>query len=131
VRVSFVLLLTPFIIACGRLPGCNPDHPIPLVYLQIQPTNWKRRGFRKGTVLRSTQGRIQITTLGMKHEVKMRTLRGKLKSANVIEEHYGNVKDEWAIIGTADETHTKACGGVNGQMARKFMADGYSYTWDA
>ena len=33
-------------------------------------------------------------------------------------------KDEWAIIGTADETHTKACG----QMA---MADGYTYTWDA
>jgi hypothetical protein len=54
----------------------------------------------------------------------------KIESANVIE-HYGNVKDEWAIIGTADETHTKACGGVNGQVARKFMADGYTYTWDA
>jgi hypothetical protein len=40
-------------------------------------------------------------------------------------------KDEWAIIGTADETHTKACGRVNDQMARKFMANGYTYTWDA
>lgn len=40
-------------------------------------------------------------------------------------------KDEWAIIGTADETHTKACGRVNDQMARKLMANGYTYTWDA
>ena len=43
----------------------------------------------------------RITTLGM------RTLRGNLKRASVIEEHYGTVKDEWPMIGTADETHTK------------------------
>jgi hypothetical protein len=51
----------------------------------------------------------------------------------VIEGHYGNVKDEWAIIGTADETHTKACGQVNGQMARKVYG-GWLYLylgWDA
>ena len=64
----------------------------------------------------------------------MRTLRGKLvKSAKVIEGHYGNVKDEWAIIGTGDETHTKACGaGQRSDGSKKFiMADGYTYTWDA
>jgi len=47
----------------------------------------------------------------VKHEVKCGAdSAGKLKSENVIE-RFGNVKDEWAIIGTADETDTKACGG--------------------
>jgi hypothetical protein len=61
----------------------------------------------------------------MKHEVKMRALRGKLKKKKkVIEEHYGTVKDEWAIIGTGDETHTKACGGSPARWgSKKFMAD--------
>lgn len=84
-RVSYVLLLTPFILACGRLPE-----------------NSERRGFRKGVVrTKASRPNSDYHSWGVKlvkHEVKMRT--------------------------------TKACGRVNGQMARKFMADGYTYTWE-
>lgn len=46
-------------------------------------------------------------------------------------ERYGNVKDEWAIIGTADETLTKACGG--GRSTARWLESlwrmAYTYTW--
>jgi hypothetical protein len=67
VRVSYVLLLTPFILACGRLSDCNPDHPIPLVYLKYSATNWETRASgRKHSPYYRTEGRVQITTLGVK-----------------------------------------------------------------
>ena len=113
-RVSFVLLLTPFILACGRLSDRNPDHPIPLVYLQIHPTNWERRGAsgREQSVpkhLRANKVEFRLPLLGEARGQNADSA-GKIEKCECDREHYGNVKDEWAIIGTADETHTKACG---------------------
>jgi hypothetical protein len=111
VRVSFVLLLTPFIFACLTVTPITRSRSFTFKYSRhIERGGASEMEQSIPKHLRYAQGRIQVTALGVKHEVKMRTVRGKLNSANVIEEHYGSVKDEWAIIGTADETHTKACG---------------------
>lgn len=64
-RVSYVLLLTPFILACGRLPDCNPDHPIPLVYLINTTYKFGEKGFQEGSSpYQSIKAEFRLPLLG-------------------------------------------------------------------
>lgn len=97
-----MLLLTPFILAYGRfrLPTVTPI----IRSRSFTSDKLEEKDFKKGTVHRKAELRL----IRVKHEVERGGLCGEIKRCEC---DRGSImemsKDEWAIIGTADETHTK------------------------